>query len=59
MGGVGLHADVHPVSRLRPGRFRPASLFVAGQRQPDGDISVPKTAPALAIVRAQAGATFA
>jgi hypothetical protein len=30
MGGVGLHADIHPVSRLRLGRFRPAGLFVVG-----------------------------
>ena len=59
MGGVGPHADVHPVSRLGPGRFRPAGLFVAGQRQPDGDISVAETAPALAAARAQAAATFA
>jgi len=59
MRGVGPHADVHPVSHLRPGRFRPAGLFVARQRQPDGDISVAKTAPALAVVRAQAAATFA
>ena len=59
MGGVGPHADVHPMPCLRPGRFRPAGLFVAGQPQPDADISVAKTALALAVARAQAAATFA